>query len=331
MRKLYCWLVLLGGLLLAGVTSAHEVRPAYLELRQVAGDTYDVLWKVPARGDDLRLGIYVRFPDGTEAVSEPAAVLDGGAYIESWRVRREGGLAGQRVGIAGLPATRIDVLVRVIGEGGATQTERLLPDNPGFVVASTPSAWGVASSYLGLGVEHILLGVDHLLFVLTLVLLVTGWKRLLGTITAFTLSHSLTLVAATLGLLQVPGPPVEACIALSIAFVAAEIVRGRQGGAPGLTARAPWLVAFAFGLLHGLGFAGALADLGLPQQAIPLALLFFNLGVELGQLAFIAVVLSFMAGLRRLPLPATGWGWRLAPYSIGAVSMFWLLERLAAF
>src|SRR5262249_12325133 len=157
----------------------------------------------------------------------------------------------------------------------------------------------VASTYLFLGVEHIWSGVDHLLFVLALLLLVKGWKRLIGTITAFTVAHSITLAAATLGFVHVPGPPVEACIALSIVFVAAEIVRSRQGG-PGVTERWPWVIAFTFGLLHGLGFASVLNEVGLPQNAIPVALLFFNVGVEVGQLLFIASVLLFVGFGRKL-------------------------------
>ena len=157
-----------------------------------------------------------------------------------------------------------------------------------------------------------------------------GWKRLVGTITAFTVAHSITLAAATLGFVHVPGPPVEACIALSIVFVAAEIIRGRQGQ-PGLTERAPWVVAFTFGLLHGLGFAGALGEVGLPQQAIPLALLFFNVGVEIGQLVFIAVVLGPATAMLRLSGHVPAWGWRVVPYTIGSVAMFWTIQRTAAF
>jgi len=174
------------------------------------------------------------------------------------------------------------------------------------------------------------LGADHLLFVFGLVLLVKDWKRLVGTITAFTVAHSITLAAATLGFVHVPGPPAEACIALSIMFVAAEIIRGRQGQ-PGLTQRAPWVVAFAFGLLHGVGFAGALSEAGLPQRGIPLALLFFNVGVELGQLAFIAVVLGLTTAMRYLMVRTPAWGWRLVPYTIGSVAMFWVIHRVAAF
>ena len=186
---------------------------------------------------------------------------------------------------------------------GTSQMERLLPESPQFTVEAPAGTGEVAWSYLVLGVEHILGGVDHLLFVLALLLIVRGGKRILITVTAFTVAHSITLVAATLGWVHVPGPPVEAMIALSIVFVAAEIVRGLQGK-PGLTARAPWIVAFSFGLLHGFGFAGALAEVGLPQKAIPVALLTFNVGVELGQLIFVALVVAVRALLARVPAKA---------------------------
>ena len=309
--------------------SGHEVRPAYLELRQAAPDTYDVLWKVPALGD-RRLGIDVRFPSEAKELSEPHGFFSDNAYIERRRIQRSGGLDGQTIHIDGLAATKIDVLARIERADGVTQTARLLPDSPSFTVEATPPGWKVSATYLVLGIEHIVLGIDHLLFVLALVLLVKGWKRLIGTITAFTVAHSITLAAATLGFVNVPGPPVEACIALSIVFVAAEIIRGRQGK-PGLTERAPWVVAFTFGLLHGLGFAGALSEVGLPQHAIPLALLFFNIGVELGQLAFIAAVLGAARLIRHLRVPAPSWGWRIVPYAIGAVAMFWVIERTVAF
>jgi hypothetical protein len=309
---------------------AHEVRPAYLELREVEGGVYDVLWKVPARGEDLRLAIYVAFPAGTEEVSEPRAQFAGGAYLERWRVKRPGGFSGQEVRIDGLSSTKIDVLVRVTGLDGVTQTLRATPDAPAVVVEAAASGLRVAWVYLVLGVEHILLGIDHLLFVLVLVMLVSGWKRLVGTVTAFTVAHSITLALATLGFVHVPGPPVEACIALSIVFVAAEVVRDRRGSA-GLAGRAPWVVAFAFGLLHGLGFAGALSEVGLPEQAVPLALLFFNLGVEIGQVAFVAVVLGLMALSRRLAVPWPESVRAVPPYAIGAVAMFWVIERTAGF
>lgn len=181
-----------------------------------------------------------------------------------------------------------------------------------------------------LGIEHILGGVDHLLFVFALLLIVRGGRRIIATVTAFTVAHSITLVAATLGWVHVPGPPVEAMIALSIVFVAAEIVHGLRGK-PGLTARAPWMVAFSFGLLHGFGFAGALAEIGLPQKAIPLALFTFNVGVELGQLIFVGVALGGGALLGRLALPQRSWMPYVAPYAIGSIAMFWVIERVGAF
>lgn len=314
---------------LALAAFAHEVRPAYLELREVSPDTFDVLWKVPANGE-MRLALYVRFPADARQLSEPRGLFAGGAHIERWRIQRPGGLDGQSIAIEGLSSTKIDALVRVTDLDGVTQTFRATPDAPSVTVAAAASGWQVARTYTALGIEHILLGIDHLLFVFALVLLVKGWKRLVGTITAFTIAHSLTLAAATLGFVHVPGPPVEACIALSIVFVAAEILRSRAGK-PGLTERAPWVVAFTFGLLHGLGFAGALTEVGLPQHAIPLALLFFNVGVELGQLAFIATVLALAAIARRLPLPLPPRARLIPPYAIGALAMFWVIERTAAF
>jgi hydrogenase/urease accessory protein HupE len=204
-----------------------------------------------------------------------------------------------------------------------------VPSEPTVRVPVAPGARGVAGSYLALGIEHILLGVDHLLFVFALILLVRGARRLVATVTAFTAAHSLTLVAATLGWVRVPGPPVEAAIALSIAFLAREILRSGEGAA-GLAERRPWAVAFVFGLLHGLGFAGALAQVGLPPRAIPVALLFFNVGVEVGQLAFIGAVLGLRAALRPIALRAAE-ATPLAAYTIGAIAAFWTVERVAGF
>ena len=181
-----------------------------------------------------------------------------------------------------------------------------------------------------LGVEHILLGIDHLLFVLALLLVVKGWRKLIGTITAFTIAHSITLVLATLDLVHIPGPPVEAVIALSIVFVAAEIIRSRQGK-PGLTERWPWVVAFTFGLLHGFGFAGALSEVGLPQTSIPIALLMFNVGVEAGQLLFVSAMLVVYLASSRIPIKVPEWGWRLPPYAIGSIAAFWMVERIVGF
>jgi hydrogenase/urease accessory protein HupE len=327
------------GALLGHSVRSDEVRPGYLELRQTAPDSYSLLFKVLALGEDVRLAIYVALPDGTSDVAPPQARFSGGAYIEHRTIQRHGGLAGQTIAIEGLSRTSTDLLVRIESLGGATQTERLSPTNTTFVVEAAPGAWEVATTYLRLGIEHILFGFDHLLFVLALVILVRDWRRVALTVTAFTVAHSMTLAAATLGLVDVPGPPLEAAIALSIVLVAVEIVNARRGR-PALTARRPWLIAFCFGLLHGFGFAGALAEVGLPSHAIPLALLFFNLGVEIGQLSFVAVVLGVFWLFRRamaLRLESAQVQRTIdrldviAAYAIGAVAASWLIERTSAF
>ena len=309
---------------------AHEVRPAYLELRQAGAETYDVLWKVPGQGENLRLGLYVELPAGATNMTEPVGSMANNAFIERWTFRRPGGLTGGTIRIAGLSATMTDVLVRLERLDGTTQVTRLTPSASSFVVAAPVGAVGVARTYLVLGVEHILSGVDHLLFVLALLIITRGGVKLVKTVTAFTVAHSVTLTLAALGYIHVPRQPVEAAIALSIVFVGAEILRGKQGHV-GLTARAPWLVALSFGLMHGLGFASGLSEAGLPDQHIPTALLFFSGGVEAGHFLFIGVVLSLIAVARRLRLPAPQWAQLVPPYAIGSVAMFWVIQRIASF
>ena len=325
--------------LLAQPAVSDELRPGYLEMRQTSSGAYKLLFKIPARGEDLRLAIYVKLPEGTQDVGPPRAAFNDGVYVERRTIRRDGGLDWQPIAIEGLSAISTDVLVRVESLGGAIQTERLSPTKTSFIIQAVPGAGEVAATYLRLGVEHILFGFDHLLFVLALVILVGGWGRVAITVTAFTIAHSITLAAATLGFVNVPGPPLEATIALSIMLVAVEILNARRGK-PGLTARLPWVVAFSFGLLHGFGFAGALAEVGLPQHAIPVALLFFNVGVEIGQLLFVATVLSLMSLLRyvasQLSEPALIQRTfdRLdvtAAYAIGIAAAYWLVERTTAF
>lgn len=329
MRHLLRGIISLCVLLGVFAASADEFRPGYLELRQRDAETYDVFWKVPAQGENLRLGIYVVFPADAVNLWEPRGTFHAGAYSERWRLKRPGGLIGQTVRIDGLPSGITDVLVRVERFDGTAQVTRLLPSNPAFVVEASAGAWEVARTYLVLGVQHILLGVDHLLFVLALLLVIKGAGRVVATVTAFTIAHSITLAAATLGVVRAPGPPVEAVIALSIVFVAAEIVHGVRGR-PGLTARWPWVVAFTLGLLHGFGFAGALSEIGLPQNAIPLALFFFNVGVELGQLLFVGAFALGGLLVARAHIVWPRW-MELAPaYAIGSIAMFWVMQRVAA-
>src|SRR6187399_1065061 len=335
MRRVSLSLAVVALLLVTTVPGrADEFKPAYLQLTQLDQDTYDVLWKIPAIDEATTLKVKPQFPDGTEALTEVRSTFSRGITVQRWRIRAPRGLDGKAIFFSQLSETRIDVLARLVRLDGTVQLERILPVHPSFVGRPSPGRLEVVRTYTVLGIEHILSGFDHLLFVLALVLLVRGTRRLLVTITAFTAAHSLTLAGATLGWVQVPGPPVEASIALSIVFVASEIVHRRQGRYS-VTQHYPWIVAFTFGLLHGFGFAGALAEVGLPQSSIPIALLFFNVGVEIGQLLFVGAVLAvFAVGRRagqRLRLPQPSWFWRIAPYVIGGLASFWLVERVAAF
>jgi len=327
-------LLILGWVLLALPAMADEFRPAYLQLKQVDATRYDVLWKVPALDETTTLKVMPIFPQGTRVLTAVQSNYAAGTVVQRWRIEVDGGFAGNAIKFSNLSAGRIDILVRLERADGSVQLGRVLPIDPRFVVTASPGSFEVVQTYTVLGIEHILTGFDHLLFVLALLILVKGVRRLIVTVTAFTVAHSLTLAAATLGWVHVPSPPVETAIALSIVFVAGEIIRARQGNA-GLTQRYPWVVAFTFGLLHGLGFASALAEVGLPQLSIPIALLFFNVGVEIGQLMFIAAVLAVIAMARsvshRIAPPPPQWLWRIPPYAIGGSASYWVVERVTAF
>ena len=321
------WLALL--LTVVVPASAHEVRPGYLELTETETNHYAVIWKIPMKGDAV-LRLHPVFPASCVEQAPPSSHRVAAAMLKRWNIICEGGLTGASLSINGLNDTLTDVLVRVSHVGGSTQTARLTPGNNSMTVSGEPATLEVIWTYLVLGIEHILLGIDHLLFVFALLLIVQGWKRLVGTITAFTLAHSITLAAATLGYVSVPQAPVEAIIALSILFLATEIMHGQQGR-PGMAQRYPWLIAFVFGLLHGFGFAGALSEVGLPQSDIPLALLFFNIGVEVGQLIFVAAVLLASVAIRQVNFTLLRRGEIVLTYAIGGLAAFWTIERVAGF
>jgi HupE / UreJ protein len=251
------------------------------------------------------------------------------AFIERLSVSCQDGLSGGKILIDGLSATLTDVLAQVQRSDGTTQVVRLAPSTPSFGVEAAPSRTQVAWTYLRLGIEHILLGIDHLLFVLGLLLLSKGLGVLLKTITSFTVGHSISLALATVGWFNVPGKPLGAIIALSIVFLAAELVRARRHQ-PSVTIRKPWIVSFGFGLLHGLGFAGALVQLGLPRSEIPAALLLFNLGVEIGQILFIVIVLVLLGALRRLEIRWPVWAEPVPIYAMGSIAAFWFVGRFVA-
>lgn len=318
---------------------AHELRPAYLELHEDKAGEFRVLWKTPMRGDS-RLSLWPAFSGQTEELTPVTTRQFGNAAVQTWKLKSIEPLRGQSLKISGLEGTMTDALVRIQFADGTSWTQRLTPGQPAAGIPVHESGFVVAGLYLKLGMEHILLGMDHLLFVLALLIITRGTWPLVKTVTAFTVAHSITLALSTLGFVHVPSAPVEAVIALSIVFVAAEIMRlnipsplvgDGRGEGNSLTASAPWIVAFTFGLLHGLGFAGALSEIGLPENHIPLALLLFNLGVEAGQLLFMAAVLTLVALMQHLRSLLPHWVRLVPPYAIGSVAMFWVIQRIAAF
>jgi hydrogenase/urease accessory protein HupE len=319
----------LGGVPLAGDEVPHEQSPP-------PANTLSLLSTLPCgcpapTAAQLARGvppIHPTLPTDVEIMAPPRVERLPGAELQRWTIRVPNRLEGCEVRVHGLEATMVDVLVRIELADGRVVSRLLRPEAPAFIFHAN-DAGPAAGGYFVLGVEHILFGIDHLLFVLALVLIVRGVGLLVKTVTAFTIAHSITLALATLGVVNVPPAPVEAVIALSVVFVAVEIVRS-QRGQRGLTERAPWLVAGSFGLLHGFGFAGALAEVGLPRNEIPLALLCSNVGVEAGQLAFVAVVLGLIVVLRRIKFPQEHWARLVPPYVIGSLAMNWVIERTMA-
>ena len=328
--------ILLGFILLASMVTlrAHESRPAYLEFTEIDAETVEIVWKVPARGGEERLSLNPRYPAEANQVTPPRASFVGLAYVERKTMRIPGGWDGHEIYIEGLSRTLTDALFRFQRLSGATQTSRLSPDAPSVLIEAEPSPFQVSWTYTVLGVQHILEGIDHLLFVACLFLVAGISRKLVITITGFTIAHSMTLALATLDIVRVPVPPVEAVIALSIVFLAREISSHREDS---LTYRYPVAVSMSFGLLHGFGFAAVLNEIGLPATDLPLALLFFNVGVEIGQLLFIAVLIATVLGFRRVtrswhehPLAHRRTEW-VAAYAIGTVASWWTIERVLGF
>lgn len=312
---------------------AHGLQPAYLEMIEQAPGEFEVNWKVPTVGEEIRrqLPLNPQLPSNCQELQPRSFSTVSGGGLYRWRVScGEDGLAGETITIEGLKDTVINTLLRLEFANGQIRTAIARPNAPSYIVPGAEENSRLAWSYLRLGIEHIFSGIDHLLFVLGLVLIVRGTWLLFKTITAFTVAHSITLGAATLGIVNIPQTPVEAVIALSILFLAVELAHSRQGK-PGLTEKSPWLVAFIFGLLHGFGFAGALMEVGIPQAEIPLALLLFNLGVEIGQVSFVLSILGLQWGLRQLDVSWPEWVKWVPPYAIGSVSAFWCLQRVSAF
>lgn len=310
--------------------SADEVRPSYLQIQERGTNHFSVLFKVPAKGDK-KLSLHVKFPDSCTDNNKHYASFINATYMESYSIGCEKPLAGGIITIEGLENTKTDLLLRLEFLDKTSQSQLLRADKNSYTVLASASDMQVAKTYTWLGITHILLGFDHLMFVFALLLLVNSLRKLLWTITAFTLAHSITLAGSSLGYLYLPQKPVEAMIALSILFLAVEIMHEKKGKV-GITSRYPWVISFSFGLLHGFGFAGALAEIGLPQNALNLALIFFNVGVELGQLLFIATVMVLGFVLVSLHLGTLlEKSKTVVVYMIGTLSTFWLIERLTSF
>jgi hypothetical protein len=309
----------------APLAVAHETRPGFLELTETGPGAYDLLWKRPS-GGEIEIRIAPSVPEGCRFSAPDRQPIAPGAVIVRGTLTCEGGLAGKTLRITDLETTITDVLVRVRHADGRVESHLLRPIAPSITLGEATTGPGRAFAYLRLGVEHILLGVDHLLFVLGLLLIVADRWTLLKTITAFTVAHSLTLAAATFGWAHAPGPPLNAAIALSILFLAPEVVRARRGETS-FTIRHPWLVAFAFGLLHGFGFASGLTAMGLPAAEIPRALFLFNVGVEIGQLFFVFLIFALEGSFRALEIRWPRIVPHLPGYAVGVLGAFWTIQR----
>lgn len=320
------WLAVLLLLCLPSAAPADELRPGFIELRQLDEERWALGWKQPLSAPGPAELVVPLVPADCRIIEGPSRRLAPLALVGSAELACSGSMAGKRVGLSEIFGAG-DALLRVAPLSEGAQNYRLTAGEPSVVLPAAPSAGRVWRGYLALGVEHILEGWDHLLFVVALVLLVRRGWAVVKAVTAFTVAHSLTLAGTTLGFVGLPGPPVEALIALSIVFLAVELARGEAGS---LTLRHPWAIAFAFGLFHGFGFAGALADIGLPQGEVAAALLAFNLGVEAGQLAVVGVVLAALAILRRTQPRALAPALRMSAYFIGIAASYWLIDRLVA-
>ena len=353
-------LLFLGVFLFAPAGRAHESRPAYLEIKETAPGQYAVLWRTPVLAG-MRLPLVLKIPDDVKNLKPPAVQELTDSLIERRSIDAgPNGLAGKRIEFVGLQLTITDVLVRHEMLDGRKWTTIARPSQPWIAIAASQTWWEVMGTYIVEGIRHIVFGADHMLFVLGLLLIVQDRWMLLKTVTAFTVAHSITLAIATLGYAQAPALPLNAAIALSILFLGPEIVKqndarfgmrdtgyelhdarfgirdtcnpqlaSRISNPASFTIRHPWVVAFAFGLLHGFGFASAMTSAGLPPQDLPLALLSFNVGVEVGQLGFIALVLAMERSFPILEIRWPRWAQALPGYTVGTLGAFWTVQRLA--
>ena len=328
MKRFFLSLGLL--LIFANISLADEIRMAYLELKENRENSFSVIFKVPIKAN-RKIELNVELPTSCKNISPIKTQLVNNAYLNSWDIECDEAIVGKTISINGLKVANNELLLHLEFMNGVSQTIVLSPEQQSYEVPGDASSLEVAKTYTLLGIEHILQGFDHLLFVFALLLIAKNMRQLILTITAFTLAHSITLAGVTFGYLKLPQQPIEAVIALSIIFLAMEVIHQRRG-IEGMASRFPWVVSFTFGLLHGFGFAGALAEIGLPQQSVPLALLFFNVGVETGQLIFVSVVVLIGIMLKKITPPLLLDRARtFTVYSIGGLASFWFIERVSAF
>ena len=328
--KRYAQFILLLLLILTGalstITFAHESQPGLLELRQISEIRYEVTWRAPIYYGKPHPA-QLQLPEEWKTVGEPTVrqLRDSELFKRIVDIE-EGFINNSIIRFPGLEKTITDVFVRISRLDGIETSQVVKPTKP-FAELRGKRPWYVSSGeYLTLGFHHILMGIDHLLFVLGLLIIVSGRSMLLKTITAFTVAHSITLAIATLGYASVPSPPLNAAIALSILFLGPEIVRVWRGQTS-FTIRHPWVVAFGFGLLHGFGFATGLTTVGMPTAEIPLALLMFNVGVELGQIIFVILILQLHRSFKVLEFHWPRWMEFVPGYTIGSLGAFWTIQR----
>jgi hydrogenase/urease accessory protein HupE len=321
-------LMIMLAIMISAPANADELRPGYIELTQVKGQDWRLIWKAPLRSG-LTSQTQPILPKGCTITGETERRLATQAVITQADVRCIDDLGGKTIGLSAFGGSKTDILVRIAPLNRPVQALRLTATEPSATISARPDRWQVARTYFITGIDHILFGYDHLLFVVAMVLLLSHFWPIAKAVTAFTIAHSITLIGTTLGLLGLPQQPVEAVIALSILFLAVEIAKA-DSATPRLSQRLPWVVAFAFGLLHGFGFAGALQEIGLPENDVPTALLTFNIGVEAGQLVIVAATLLVLAGIRRLPNTLPRYAIQTATYAIGIIASFWFIERIVA-
>jgi hydrogenase/urease accessory protein HupE len=303
--------------------AAHALAPALLELQEDSSGIVEILWKrssLSAPGRQVEPIV----PTNCSTVSERRYEKQGVAVLMRWAIDcGDQGLVGRQIRIDGLGPARIDTLVRIKLSDGRMIQRVLRRSESSMIVPARADGFAVFQDYLTIGFEHILSGADHLLFVFGLFMLCAHLRALVQTITSFTIGHSITLSFAALGYTRLPIGPIEVLIAGSVLVLAVELVRDEENE-PTLMRRRPWLMALLFGLLHGMGFAGALREVGLPDGEIPMALLSFNFGIELGQLAFVIALGLLTALFRRIALPLPK---RAAIYVMGSLAAYWVIDR----